>query len=216
MYFGIDLTSTENRPSACVCLDDRPELIYCGLLNTDDDIVAAVSISGSQVVAIDAPLSLPLGLCCLEEGCDCQQVARWKGRWCEQELARKAAPCYFTTKKSIIKRMVYRGIRLKERLNNQGCEVLEVYPYASKLRLWGKPVPSKARPQGLGWLRRGVGSLLEAVAPYVQTWSHDLCDAAIAAYTAYLYAHNGTEAVGIAEEGVIHIPRGNCGRKVGG
>lgn len=52
--------------------------------------------------------------------------------------------------------------------------------------------------------------------PCLDKWSHDLCDAAIAAYTGFLYAHGRTDAVGGAEEGLIHIPTGSCGRREGG
>lgn len=206
MFFGIDLTSKETRPSACLCLNDELEVVYRGLLDTDSDIVAEVSLNSPRVVAIDAPLSLPLGLCCLEEGCGCQPKSPWKGRWCERQLAEIGIPCYFTTKKSIIKPMVYRGIKLKDKLSWQGCQIIEVYPYASKVRLFGKPVPSKTTACGLGWLREKLSVLLMSPDPCLDKWNHDLCDAAIAAYTGFLYAHGRTDAVGGAEEGLIHIP----------
>ena len=37
-------------------------------------------------------------------------------------------------------------------------------------------------------------------------FSHDLCDAAIAAYTAFLHAHGRTELCGDVEEGAICLP----------
>lgn len=206
MFFGIDLTSTEAKPSACICLNDRLEVVYRNFLRADDDIVAAVQSNLPCVVAIDAPLSLPLGLCCLEQGCGCLPRNSWKGRWCEQELARRAAPCYFTTKKSIIKQMVYRGVALKRRLARRGCEVVEVYPYASKVRLFGRPVPRKCTAEGESWLREKISGLLRNQQPRLERWSHDLCDAAVAAYTGFLYARGRTEALGKAEEGLIHIP----------
>jgi len=120
-----------------------------------------------ELVAIDAPLSLPNGLCCLEESCSCQPRARVKGRSCERELARLGIPCYFTTKKSIIKAMVYRGIRLRTELEAMGYEVIEVYPYASKVRLFGKPIPAKLKPAGLAFLKQHISQLLPDIAPYV-------------------------------------------------
>ena len=134
-FLGIDLTSVEAKPSACLGLDRGLHLIYSDFLYQDSDILGVVSRHGFEVVAIDAPITLPAGLCCLEESCPCQLQAGVKGRSCEWELARLGIPCYFTTKKSIIKAMVYRGIRLKAELESMGCEVIEVYPYASKVRL---------------------------------------------------------------------------------
>ena len=143
MFFGIDLTSKEAKPSACFCLSDRLEVIYYGLPNTDSDIATQVSRCSPQVIAIDAPLSLPSGLCCLEENCACQPESACKGRQCERELAKAGIPCYFTTKRSIIKEMIYRGMKLRTELSERNFKVIEVYPYASKVRLFSKPIPSK-------------------------------------------------------------------------
>jgi len=216
MFFGIDLTSTETKPSPCLCLNDKLEVVYHGLLSTNSDISTAVGLNSSKVVAIDAPLSLPSGLCCLGESCGCQPRNPWCGRWCEQELAHRAMPCYFTTKKSIIKRMVYRGMMLKNRLSRQGCEVIEVYPYASKVCLFGKPVPRKTTAEGLFWLREKLSALFTNRQPFLEQWNHHLCDAAIAAYTGFLYARGKTEALGNVEEGLIYIPTDSYGRKEGG
>ncbi len=205
-FLGIDLTSVEAKPSACLGLDRELHLIYSGFLHQDSDILGVVSRYGFEVVAIDAPITLPAGLCCLEEGCSCQPTAGVKGRSCERELARLGIPCYFTTKKSIIKAMVYRGISLKTELQSMGCEVIEVYPYASKVRLWGKPIPPKSKPIGLAFLKQHISHLLPNIAGHVDGFNHDMCDAAIAAYTAHLYYHGKTELCGDPEEGAICLP----------
>ncbi len=205
MFFGIDLTSSPRIASACLCLDDELNVIYQGRQETDDGIVEAVRASSPLVVAMDAPLCLPQGLCCLEQSCGCQSFSGLKGRWCERELARLGMPCYFTTKRSIIKDMVYRGIRLKRRLEQAGLVVVEVYPYASKVRLLGRPPAAKSTRQGIEWLRGKLKRLLPYAAE-VETWDHDMCDAAIAAYTALLYRRGETEALGKAEDGFIHVP----------
>ena len=205
-FLGIDLTSAEAKPSACLGLDRELHLIYSGFLFQDSDILEVVTRHGFEVVAIDAPISLPAGLCCLEESCSCQPQAGVKGRSCERELARLGIPCYFTTKKSIIKAMIYRGIRLKTELESMGYEVIEVYPYASKVRLWGKPIPPKPKPTGLSFLKQHISRLLPNIAPYVDGFNHHLCDAAIAAYTAYLHNQGKTELCGEPEEGAICLP----------
>jgi len=203
---GIDLTSAEVKPSACLGLGSELHLIYLGFLYHDSDIVKLADRHGFKVVAIDAPLSLPKGLCCLEESCSCQPITESKGRSCERALARLGIPCYFTTKKTIIKAMIYRGIRLKTELESKGCEVIEVYPYASKVRLFGRNIPKKTMPTGLAFLKQHISRLLPAIAPYVDGFNHDLCDAAIAAYTAVLHSQNKTELCGEPEEGTICIP----------
>ena len=112
--------------------------------------------------------------------------------------------------------MVHRGIELKGKLGQDDYQVIEVYPYASKVRLFGRPPRPKTTAVGVNWLREKLSILLNSRNPYLDKWNHDLCDAAIAAYTGFLYAYGGTEAVGDAEEGVIYIPTDSCGRRAGG
>ena len=181
-------------------------LIYSASLHPNSDILKVARSQGFKLVAIDAPLSLPKGLCCLNQGCPCQPEAEVKGRSCERELARQGIPCYFTTKKSIIKDMVYRGIKLKAELEAMGCEAIEVYPYASKVRLFGRNIPKKTTPDGLAFLRQHISQLLPDSATHVDGFNHDLCDAAIAAYTAFLHSQGKTELCGDTEEGVICLP----------
>ena len=102
--------------------------------------------------------------------------------------------------------MVYRGIRLKTKLKAMGYEVIEVYPYASKVRLFGKSLPPKSKPAGLTFLKQQVSCLLPRIAPYVDGFNHDMCDAAMAAYTAFLHSQGKTELCGEPEEGVICLP----------
>jgi len=205
-FLGIDLTSTEVSASACLGLDRELKLLYYGFLHRDSDILEVVNRYQFGLVAIDAPLSLPQGLCCLEESCSCQPSTREKGRSCERELAKQGIPCYFTTKKSIIKAMVYRGKKLKTELEVAGCGVIEVYPYASKVRLFGKNIPKKTTPDGLAFLRQHISHLLPTISAYIDRFNHDLCDAAIAAYTALLYCQGKTELCGQPKEGVICLP----------
>ncbi|MFC1927440.1 hypothetical protein ACFLW7_02560 [Chloroflexota bacterium] len=60
-FFGIDLTSTEAKPSACLGLDSRSQLVYLGFLTKNIDIVALLRFYLPQVIAIDAPLSFAVG-----------------------------------------------------------------------------------------------------------------------------------------------------------
>jgi predicted nuclease with RNAse H fold len=192
IVLGIDLTSTAAKPSACLGLDSKLQLVYFGFLSEDSDILAMASFHLPEVIAIDAPLSL--------------SASTKKGRACERQLAALGIPCYFTTEKSIIKKMVYRGIELKNKLATRGFHVIEVYPYASKVRLLGKTIPRKTTPQGINFLKEHLRILLPSLKPYLGMFDHNLCDAAIAAYTASLYCQNMADALGNNEEGLIFIP----------
>ena len=206
LFIGIDLTSSPKRPTACVGLDDKLHLIFDDLLSGDADILESIASYRPRIVAIDAPLGLPKGLCCLEESCSCQPLAPAKGRACERELSRRGIPSYYTTKRSIIKNMVYRAISLKREIDARGCEVIEVYPYATKVALFGRSIPSKSKPSGISFLRQRLAQLMPQLTAYLPRFNHDLCDALIAAYNAYLYARGEAEAVGDLEEGAICVP----------
>jgi len=208
-FFGIDLTSTEAKPSACLGLDDKSQLVYLGFLTENRDIVALLNFYSPQVIAIDAPLSLPLGLCCLEQSCPCEPKFPRKNRQCDQELRQQGIPCYPTSKKTFIKDLIYRGIELKTRIGRevkQVSQVIEVYPFASKARLFGKTVPRKTTNQGMCFLRDKLGDILPSLKPYSGMLDHNFCDAAVAAYTALLRHRNKVDTLGSSEEGVIVIP----------
>ena len=208
-FFGIDLTATEAKPSACLGLDSKSQLVYLGFLTENRDIVALLNFYSPQIIAIDAPLSLPLGLCCLEESCPCKPKFPRKNRQCDQELRQQGIPCYPTSKKTFIKDLIYRGIELKTSIGHelkQATQVIEVYPFASKVRLFGKTMPRKTTKQGMSFLRDKLADILPGLKPYLDMFDHDLCDAAVAAYTALLYHQNRVEALGSSEEGLIFIP----------
>lgn len=208
-FFGIDLTSTESKPSACLGLDSRSQLVYFGFLTKNRDVIALLGFYSPRIITIDAPLSLPLGLCCLEEGCPCQPKSSEKNRQCDQELRRQGIPCYPTTKKTFIKDLIYRGIELKSSIDHelrQASQVIEVYPFASKVRLFGATMSRKTTKQGISLLRDKLGNMLPGLKPYLDMFDHDLCDAAVAAYTGLLYHQDRAEALGNSEEGLILIP----------
>jgi len=208
-FFGIDLTSTDAKPSACLGFDSKSQLIYLGFIAENRDIVTLLNFYSPQVIAIDAPLSLPSGLCCLEEYCHCRPKFPRKNRQCDQELRQQGIPCYPTSKKTFIKDLIYRGIKLKNSIDReatQACQVIEVYPFASKVRLFGKAIPRKTTKQGMTFVRNKLGDILPSIEPYLDMFNHDLCDAAVAAYTALLHHQNKVDALGNNAEGLIFIP----------
>ncbi len=207
-FIGLDLTTSPTRKTACAVLDANLHWQAQALLGNDEEIVALVETYRPALVAIDAPLSLPLGLCCLEETCSCRPVSPRKGRVCERQLSALGIGCYYTTKRSIIKGMVYRGIRLKAELEKQGQAVIEIYPYASRLRLFG-PLPKKTTVAGRQALQKSLRRLVPSIpSPQEDLLSHDALDALLAAYTGFLHDCGETEALGIPPEGLLHIPLG--------
>jgi predicted nuclease with RNAse H fold len=190
-------------------LDSKSQLVYFGFLTENRDLVALANFYSPRVIAIDAPLSLPLGLCCLEESCSCQPRFPRKNRLCDQRLRQQGIPCYPTSKKTFIKDLIYRGIELRNsiyREAKQVGQVIEIYPFASKVRLFGKTTPRKTTKKGMIFFRDKLREILPYLGPYLDMFDHDLCDAAVAAYTALLYHQDRVEALGNSEEGLVLVP----------
>ena len=207
-FLGIDLTGSGRRPSACALLDAGGGVLNVGYLGDDADILRLVERRAPRYVALDAPFGLPRGLCCIEESCPCSPESPEPGRACERELAsRYGIPCFWTTKRTIIKAMVYRAIALRAALEERGVEVLETYPYAIKVQLFGRRLPRKTTAEGAAYLRRRLLALLPTLAPWVETLGHDLCDAVVAAYAAVLHDRGETVMLGDPAEGAMVIPK---------
>ena len=203
---GIDLTSSEKKPTACAVLDSACHLRYAGFQRSNEDILALVAEHRPSIVAIDAPLGFPRGTDCLEEGHGCRSEWPFKGRLSDREVIRRKISIYVITKRTFIKPMVYRAIELAKALRKQGHEVVEVYPYASKVCLFGKPIPKKTTREGLRFLQDRLSALIGGLDTYDGRLDHDQYDAIVASYTGYLASLGRTETLGLEEEGRIVIP----------
>ena len=205
-YLGLDLTSSAKKATACALLSRDGSLSYLGFQRTDDDILALVDETRPDVVAIDAPLTLPEGLCCLENDHSCEPASELKGRQCERDIRALGVSLYVTTKKSFIKGMIYRGIGLAIGIRTRGVGVVEIYPYASKVMLLGKPLPKKTRRAGNEFFRSKLAELIPGVDTHPERINHDLCDAMFGAYTAYLESQGKAWLIGDEREGRILVP----------
>jgi predicted nuclease with RNAse H fold len=207
-YLGIDPTSAPRRPSAFAVLDDQGILQDVGLVAEDDDILALAARWRPRYLAIDAPLSLPRGMCCLEESCPCAPASPDGLKAAERALLKEGIGLFRTTKRSIIKAMIYRAIGLRRALEEGGHAVMEVYPYASKVRLFGRPIPKKTTKAGRQWLRRRLEGRVPSLREHEEgRLGHDELDAIVAAYTAYLHGQRQAEALGDPHEGAIYVPK---------
>jgi predicted nuclease with RNAse H fold len=205
-YVGVDLTGG-GRPSDIAALDESGNRVAFAQATADDEILMLLAELGARIVAVDSPMALPRGLCCLELSCACAPAVPLPGRSAERALAARGIPCFWTTKRSIIKGMVYRAIGLKARLEAAGIVVLEVYPYAVKRVLLGRALPKKHTAAGLAALVAGARCALPACAwPEGWTPGHDQLDALYCAITARLHALHQTEALGEPDEVPIIVP----------
>lgn len=209
-FLGVDLTSSERKPTAYALLSEDLEIEALSTFHQDEEFFSLVRNYGPVIIGIDAPLGLPLGWHCLKDPCNCGQCFGPTvnlRRACEVELLRLKISFYWTTRKTFIKEMIYRAIAMRRNLESEGNSVVEVYPYATKVRLWGKQIPKKNTPAGILFLKQKLELLLPNLGQHRSDLDHDRADALLAAYTAWLHHRGHTEALGIAAEGQIVIPR---------
>src|SRR5271169_1366519 len=116
---GIDLAGVESRPTGfCKLLDMNTETC---LVFTDNEILAKIKDIRPRVVAIDAPLSLPLGR---------KSIAERTGnrlRECDKELQKKGIR-FFPITLGPMRKLTVRGMSLKTILETEHFLVIEVYP----------------------------------------------------------------------------------------
>ena len=206
-FLGIDLSASSKRGSAYAVLDRQGSLTHLDSFTYLDDLLVILEDKSPSLIAIDAPLSLPNGLDCLEESHPCSTVPDQKGRIAEQELARMHIGCFFTTKRSIIKALIYRGLEVHKELVQRDYRVIEVYPYATKVILFGDKIPPKNGARGLSFLKERLSKLIYGLDPYIDGLTHNGCDAILAAYTAYLHGDDQSDSLGTSEEGYIVVPQ---------
>ena len=210
VVLGVDLRSSLKHPSAVAALtaSPDPELKFLGFAHTDDEIVQTAETLQPSLIAIGTPLGLPNGLCCLETDCECKShTPQRKGRQLELELARMGISCFFTSKGSIIRNLIYRGIDLSTRLRKLGFEVIEVYPHATKVILFGDSVPPKNSSSSLNFMKEHLPGLINGLEPHLDSMDRNACDSLVNCYTALLHSRNGTDVLGSTPEGLLALPK---------
>jgi predicted nuclease with RNAse H fold len=192
-YLGIDLTSSPARPSGYAVLNEQALLVAVGLVGTNEEILSLAFRWRPRLVALDAPLSWP-------------SSPESRGRQCELELAHQGIGSFRTTGRTIVRALIERAIPLAAEMRVRGLEVIEVYPYGSKVRLFGRGIPRKTTSEGRAWLHRRLEELVPSLAGHQGPLSHDELDAVVAAYTAFLRDRGLAEQAGDPAEGLIWLP----------
>jgi uncharacterized protein len=192
---GIDLAGSEKRATGFCLLEGNQAKV--SVLHTDEEILRAIG-EEVEVAAIDAPLSLPRGRCCLRDDCACAGKAHF--RFCDLEL-RAMKIKFFPITLGPMRQLTLRGLRLKKELETRGIEVFETYPGAAQ-DIWG--IPRQKNPEGLkqGLSRFKVGGNWQG-----SKVTKDELDALTCALVAKEYLRGKTMAIGDPEEGLMVLPR---------
>lgn len=197
---GIDLAGVEHRETGVAVLREG-RLVKLTSAGSDAEILTLASLAGpGGTVAVNAPLTRPLGRCCWDDDCRCRHDPGTRSRQLERELARMKVP---TLASALIKVLARRGHRLAAALRGLGYEPIEVYPFAT-LKLLDLPWRGKRTERGRRAIYRGLRPLVPGLR-HPRATEHQL-DAVVCALTAQLWRSGRTRTVGDPAEGLMVIP----------
>jgi hypothetical protein len=195
---GLDLAGVERRPTGlCILRDMKAET---SLVYTDKEILNIIEETRPEIVAIDAPLSLPLG----RESMD--QRTNVHLRECDKELLRKGIK-FFPITLGPMRKLTARGIKLAGVLENKHFRVIEVYPGGAQDILG---IPRKQR--GLKKLRAGLEKV--GIKGLNDRMSDHELDAATCAFVGKLFLEGKSVTYGTSEQAIV-MPRGSSSKATG-
>ena len=188
---GIDLAGSPGRPTGVCVMDGKLEA-SCATVFSDDEIISRAESECPDIIAVDAPLSLPEG----REDIDIRSDIHL--RECDRELLRRKIK-FFPITLGPMRMLTRRGISLKGILNEKGFSVIEVYPGAAQdiLGIARQKFPERL----LGGLKKlGIGGLHDGLNV------HEL-DAVTSAYVGVMHLAGKAEEIGAPSGGLIVLPR---------
>jgi len=188
---GLDLAGVENRPTG-FCRLTGMEAATADVY-TNREILQKTRESKPQVVAIDAPLSLPPGRESIEDRTGEHLRAS------DRELLRNGIK-FFPITLGPMRKLTVRGIELRRLLEGEGFRVVEVYPGGAQDILG---IPRKQR--GLDKLRAGLQAL--GIKGLPATVSDHELDAVTCAYVGKLFLEKETVCYGPNSDAII-MPKG--------
>lgn len=194
---GIDLAGVERRDTGFCILRGFDARTY--ILHSDSQIIKETARTKPKVVLIDAPLALPKGRCCLRDDCECRQKGE-HFRQCDLELRKLKIP-FFPITLGPMRSLTERGIRIKDRLESEGLEVIETYPGGAQ-DIWH--IPRKKDLQGLRDGLRRLGIRGDIDKPDIN--DHEL-DAITCALVGKLFIEKAHLSLGDPEEILMILPK---------
>jgi predicted nuclease with RNAse H fold len=182
VIIGIDLAGKPENPTGWATWENKK--VKTSLLYMDNQIIEAIAQSKPEIIAVDAPFSLPK-----------------KGilRKADREMVKN---CYrvFPPMLPAMKMITMRAIKLNRLIAEKGFKTIEVHPTSTCKAL---SIP----PKDWGKIQTALTQIGLEGDPKVRTLTPHEIDAVIAALTAHLYMRKQTKAIGDKEEGYITVPK---------
>lgn len=183
---GIDLAGVETRPTGFCIL--REKSFETSIVYTDEEIIKKVASINPDVVAIDAPLSLPRGRKSIDERTNIHL------RGCDRELLRRGIK-FLPITLGAMRKLTKRGMELK-RILEKNHKVIEVYPGGAQ-DIWS------IERNGTG-LRTGLRKLGFKLNSNIT--DHEM-DALTCAIVGRLFLEGKIDIYGNSIEGTIIMPK---------
>ena len=184
---GLDLAGVEHRPTG-LCLLRGNSTETCNMYS-DADILKKIEEAKPDIIAIDAPLTLPYGRDSIE------QKTNVHLRECDRELLRRRIK-FFPVTLGPMRKLTARGISLRTTLEKKGFKVIEVYPGGAQDIL---RIPRKQR--GLDKLKAGLEN--QGIKGLKNKMSDHELDAVTCALVGKLYLQGKTITYGNREQAII-------------
>jgi uncharacterized protein len=190
LVVGLDLAGVETRPTGFCILRNMTAETF--LAFKDEEMLQRIEEVKPQVIAIDAPLSLPEGRESIEQRTSVHL------RKCDKELLRRRIK-FFPITLGPMRQLTNRGINLKVNLEKRHFKVIEVYPGGAQDILG---IPRKQ--QGLEKLRtgleeEGIGGLKDGMS------DHEL-DAVTCALVGRLFLLGKSVTFGTCDQAIVMPP----------
>jgi len=187
LVVGLDLAGVGTRLTGfCILENMKAET---SLVCTNDEIIKKVETVNPEVVAIDAPLTLPAGRKSIDEKTSIHL------RECDKELLKRRIG-FFPVTLGPMRKLVGRGIELREILESKLFKVIEVYLGGAQDVLG---IPRKQ--EGLDKLGNGLKKL--KIRGILNSMSGDELDAVSCAYVGKLYLEGKAVTYGTVGQAII-------------
>jgi len=186
---GIDLAGVATNPTGWALLKNKT--IFTNHMYPDEEILKRSTDCRPQLIAVDAPLSLPK-----------------KGimRKADREMHKRGYPV-FPPRFPAMEKLTLRAVRVVQEIKRRGFNVIEVHPTSTRKAL-KMPTKDWKKIQTV-FIRIGLEGDLKTRA----LTDHEI-DAVTAALTAHLHLQGKTELMGDEEEGYIVVPTERDWRKL--
>ena len=182
VIIGIDLAGKQENPTGLAVWKNKK--VKTRLVYRDDQILEAITQSEPEIIAVDAPFSLPK-----------------KGilREADRKMIKNGYRV-FPPRLPEMSTLTMRAMKLNKLIAEKGFRTIEVHPTSTRKAL-GIP------PKEWGKIQTALTQIgLEGDLKVCTLTPHEI-DAVTAALTAFLYMRSQTEALGEEEEGYIIVPK---------